>query len=473
MALTSITFIYYFLPAFLLAYVLAARTHMRNIVLFVASIFFYTWSEFQYIYVLLLSAAVNYIWGRWISGRHGRIRSLLLWSGIGVNVAGLVVFRYAEFALRVIDPFIAMLGLPALTPQIHAPMGVSFFTFKGISYLIDIYRKDVAAERDPLIFVTYMTMFPQIMAGPIERFDDSKSEIRNRTLTLSGFRTGAEYFIIGMAQKLLIANSVAAPANTAFSTAPDALSAPLAWLGAICYTIQIYYDFAGYTNMAIGLGHMMGFHFPPNFNFPYASRSVTEFWQRWHITLSTWLRDYLWFPLGANRRGTMRTTLNLLLVFGLCGLWHGANYTFIAWGLFHGSLLGLERAGLLSQLSRVWSSVRTGYTMTMVTIGWVLFRSESLNYASGYLRAMAGGHATTTGDLFLRNLSPDVTLALGLGALFSFRWPDAVLARLSGLTSGYSLALRFASATALLIIFVISLMNMAEGSHNPFIYARF
>jgi alginate O-acetyltransferase complex protein AlgI len=473
MPFTSVTFIYYFLPAFLLAYLIAGRTHARNLVLLAASILFYTWGEFQYIYVLLLSAAVNYFWGRWIAERQGTTRSLLLWSGIAINVAGLVIFKYAGFLLRVGDPLLALVGLPAFTSKIHLPIGISFFTFKAISYLVDVHRKDVVAEREPLIFATYLAMFPQILAGPIERFADSESGLRKRTLTLSQFRTGAEYFIIGMAQKLLIANSVAAPANTAFSTAPEALSASLAWLGALCYTIQIYFDFAGYTNMAIGLGHMMGFRFPANFNYPYAARSVTDFWQRWHITLSTWLRDYLWFPLGANRRGRLRTTVNLLLVFGLCGLWHGANYTFIAWGLFHGTLLALERLGLLSLLSRVWGAVRTGYTVLMVMIGWVLFRADSLSYAQGFLRAMAGGPATTTGEMLLRNLPPDVALALAAGILFSFPWPQTLKSQIGGFGPGVSMAWRFVSGAVLLIILIVSLMSLAEGSHNPFIYFRF
>jgi len=473
MPFTSVTFIYYFLPAFLLAYLAAGRTYARNIVLLAASICFYTWGEFQYIYVLLLSTIVNYLFGRWIAERQGRTRSVLLWCGVGLNVSGLVVFKYAEFLLRVCDPFLAMLGLPSLTPKIHLPIGISFFTFKAISYLVDVHRKDIPAERNPLLFATYLTMFPQILAGPIERFADSTNELRKRTLTLSGFRTGAGYFIVGMAQKLLIANSVAAPANAAFSTVPEALSASLAWLGALSYTIQIYFDFAGYTNMAIGLGHMMGFRFPRNFNYPYAARSVTDFWQRWHITLSAWLRDYLWFPLGANRRGTIRTTVNLLLVFGLCGLWHGANYTFIAWGLFHGALLACERAGLLSLLSRVWAALRTGYTVLMVMIGWVLFRADSLSHAAGFLRAMVGGHAPATGEMLLRHVPPDVALALTAGILFAYPWPHALNDKIRSLPPRISMTWRFASEAALLAIFIVSLMTLAEGSHNPFIYFRF
>jgi alginate O-acetyltransferase complex protein AlgI len=252
----------------------------------------------------------------------------------------------------------------------------------------------------------------------------------------------------------------------------ESLTAPFAWFGALCYTIQIYFDFAGYTNMAIGLGHMMGFRFPRNFNYPYAARSITDFWQRWHITLSTWLRDYLWFPLGANRRGTLRTTVNLLVVLGLCGFWHGANYTFIVWGLFHGSLLALERAGLLSFMSRVWGPVRNAYTISMVTIGWVLFRSVSLDQAASFLWAMVGGQASVSGGILLQHLTPDVALALAIGILFSFPWPNA-RAKAAVLTPRFSMAFRFASATALLLIFVVSLMILAEGSHNPFIYFRF
>ncbi|MCX6631397.1 MAG: MBOAT family protein [Candidatus Solibacter sp.] len=426
---------------------------------------------------------MNYALGRLIETRQGRKRAVVLWMGIGLNLAGLAAFKYVAFTnflFRVGDPLLQFLGMPAVALKLLPPLGISFFTFKAISYLVDVHRKDVPAERDLLVFATYVAMFPQILAGPIARYADCHGEMKTRKVKLSTFRLGAECFVIGLAQKMLIANTLAAPVNAAFSAAAPELTTSLAWIGAVCYTLQIYFDFAGYTNMAIGLGHMMGFKFPPNFNYPYAAQSITEFWQRWHITLSTWLRDYLWFPLGANRKGTIRTTANLLLVFGICGIWHGAAYTFLVWGLFHGLLLAAERAGFLSLLSRFGRPLRTAYAVTMVMIGWVLFRADSLSAAGTFLSAMAGLNPAWSGGAApprlspLRFLSPDAVLALTFGVLFAFPWSVESLWRKMGVRDPrLPLVLRVASAPALLIIFVVALMAIAAGSHNPFLYFRF
>jgi alginate O-acetyltransferase complex protein AlgI len=449
----------------------------------VASLCFYAWGEFRYIWFLVAVVAANYSVARLIERRRGRSRTLVLWLGVGANLAGLVAFKYvglANYLLRIGDPILEALGLPGIILKWHPPLGISFFTFKAISYLVDVKRKDVPSERDPLVFATYLTMFPQILAGPISRLADCTREMRDRSATFPMFRRGAECFMIGLAQKLLIANTLATPADAAFSARPADLSAPFAWLGIVCYTLQVYFDFNGYTNMAIGLGQMLGFHFPQNFNYPYTAQSITEFWQRWHITLSTWLRDYLWFPLGANRRGALRTTANLLFVFGICGLWHGASYPFVAWGVFHGTLLALERAGLLSLLSRFGRTIRTGYALTMILAGWVLFRSESLSAASRYFTAMAGLNFASAGATAAHALSPlrflslDTILALVFGVLFSYEWklessPVGAFFRSPGLSP----ALRTASAVAVLALFLISLMAIAAGSHNPFLYFRF
>lgn len=450
MPFNSITFVFYFLPAFLLLYVLVRNTYARNVLLLAASLCFYAWGEFRYLSLLLASAAVNYALGLRLSSRSGGARRAWMWAGVTLNLAPLVVLKYATLKLAL-------------------PIGISFFTFKAISYLVDVHRKDVVPERDPLIFATYLTMFPQILAGPIERFTDAQKAIRERRVTLSKFRLGAERFMIGMAEKLLIANTLAGPANTAFSTMPAALSAHLAWLGIVCYTLEIYFDFAGYTDMAIGIGHMMGFSFPRNFNYPYTASSITDFWQRWHITLSGWLRDYVWYPLGANRKGKLRTYSNLLIVFALCGLWHGANYTFLLWGLFHGLLLVIERAGLLGVLKKMGRSLAAVYSVLMVMIGWVLFRADSLPQAVQYLGAMAGQSAAVFDDRVSRLLSVDVVLALIAGVLFSFPW-SALRPRLS---ERAQTAWSGASAAALTAVFLLALMELAQGSYNPFLYFRF
>lgn len=472
MSFTSVTFIFYFFPVFLALYLLAITTALRNLLLLVASLIFYAWGDLQYLPLLCLSVAVNYAIGRWMT--VARNRRSALWLGIGLNLASLIVFKYAGFLLQAADPVRVWLDWPLMEFKTQLPIGISFYTFKAISYLVDIYRKDTPAERDALTFATYLTMFPQILAGPIERMADGTKELHGRSITLEKFRLGVDCFIVGIAQKLLLANTLAGTADRAFSTPAAALSADVAWLGLIAYTLQIYFDFAGYTNMAIGLGHMMGFTFPRNFNYPYAAKSVTDFWQRWHITLSTWLRDYVWYPLGANRRGASRTYLNLLIVFGLCGLWHGANYTFLLWGLFHGAVMGIERAWLLARLKR-HSNAATVYAVFMVMLGWVLFRSESLPRAMGFFAAMAGaGAASSDLSAVLQSLSPDVLAALVLGGLFASPWPARGWDRVhSGITGWKDVSLRAASIAVMLAIFLVSLMVLAEGSHNPFLYFRF
>ena len=307
-------------------------------------------------------------------------------------------FKYAGFLLQIGNPLLGLIGIPAATPDIHLPIGISFFTFKAISYLVDVHRKDLPAERDPLISALTWRCSRRYWQGLSPAWSIPRARCAAARSRSPDSARGPSASSSKHRRNYTIANAVAAPANAAFSTSIVELSAPLAWLGALCYTIQIYFDFAGYTNMAIGLGHMMGFNFPRNFNYPYAARSVTEFWQRWHITLSTWLRDYLWYPLGANRGADSGPPPNLLLVFGLCGLWHGANYTFIVWVFFHGSLMALERAGLLWLLSRIWRPFRTAYTVLMVMIGWVFFRAGSLDYAFGYLGSIAGGNTVQTDE---------------------------------------------------------------------------
>jgi len=470
---TSITFVFYFLPAFLVLYLLISKTFLRNLFLLAASIGFYAWGEFRFVPLLILSAAVNYGLAPNVARRGGRKRTALLWTGIALNLAPLVVFKYGALLLRAGKPILDAAGwrVPAVTTDL--PLGISFYTFKAISYLVDVYRKDTPAERDPVAFAAYLTMFPQILAGPIERMADAAAELRHRRVTLSRFRQGAQLFIAGMAAKMLIANTLAVPADAAFSSRAGALTAPIAWVGLIAYTLQIYFDFAGYTNMAIGLGHMLGFTFPRNFNYPYAATSITDFWQRWHITLSTWLRDYLWFPLGANRRGRLRTYANLLLVFLVCGLWHGANYTFAVWGLFHGTLLAIERGGLLGMLKRCGTALATIYSVGMAMMGWVIFRSESLRGAAGFFAALAGANGTA-GDSVFRILSPEAMAALAAGICFAYPIPRLAWEHLnSGAPAWAKPALEAAATLAAMTVFLVSLMAIAEGSHNPFLYFRF
>jgi alginate O-acetyltransferase complex protein AlgI len=348
-----------------------------------------------------------------------------------------------------------------------------------MSYLIDVYRRDASAERDPLLLATYISMFPQLVAGPIVRFRSIQGELHERTLDARKFEHGVRYLAIGLGQKVLIANTLAVPVDAIFAAAPSDLTAPVAWLAAVSYTLQIYYDFAGYSNMAIGLGLMLGFHLPVNFRYPYVARSITEFWRRWHITLSTWFRDYLYIPLGGNRTGRLRTYRNLLIVFLLCGLWHGAAWTFVVWGLYHGAFLVLERVGVGDALGRAPRPVAHAYTLLVVVVGFVIFRAESMAQAGHFLAAMAGfargdGLVEHVGLHLRANVAATLAIAVA-GAAPLLPWLGR---RLGGWALGAGglrarVLVRSAAVAGVTALLLLTGMSLAAGTHNPFIYFRF
>lgn len=386
MVFSSITFLFYFLPVVLLLYFVLP---WRNAVLLVASLAFYAWGDLANLPILLVYILVN--WWAGLAMADPRRTGIVAVIGIAANLGLLLVFKYAGFVVAQVNAAGALLGLPAMpVPQIVLPLGISFFTFQGISYLIDIWRGDVKPQRSLVAFGMYKAMFPQLIAGPIVRYRMIAGRIAGRRVSMLRFRTGLQVFILGLAQKVLVADTVALPADRIFALPAGELTLATSWLGAVCYTIQILFDFAGYSNMAIGLAHMLGFRFPANFNRPYIAQSVTEFWRRWHMSLSGWFRDYLYIPLGGNRGSAAATFRNLLLVFVLCGFWHGASWTFLAWGLWHGALLIAERAGLGAAVAQLWRPLRHGYLVLMVVLGWVLFRADSLAQAGHFYLAMAG-----------------------------------------------------------------------------------
>jgi alginate O-acetyltransferase complex protein AlgI len=470
MVFSSVTFLFYFLPLFLLAYL---SLPFRNLTLLLASLFFYAWGELEFVGLLVGSVALNYLAGLAIS-REGPRRRAALVAGIAANLLLLGIFKYAGFVAELLAPW-----LPgSQTPSIHFPIGVSFFTFQAMSYLVDVYRRHATAERNPLTLGTYIAMFPQLIAGPIVRFHSIQAQLHARTHDLRKFERGVRYFVIGLGQKMLIANTLATPADSIFSLPAADLTASVGWLGSICYTLQIYYDFAGYSNMAIGLGFMLGFQLPKNFDHPYISQSITEFWRRWHITLSTWFRDYLYIPLGGNRRGALRTYGNLLIVFLLCGLWHGAAWSFVVWGLYHGLFLVIERVGLANAIGRIWRPLRHLYVLFVVNIGFVIFRADSLAYAAEYLRAMAGlGLGDGVAHHLGVYLQPNVVISLALGACGSaplFAMLETWLSRRAGTGSTLiPIATRMGVAVGLGGIWLLISMGLAAGTHNPFIYFRF
>lgn len=386
MVFSSIIFLFFFLPLFLACYHLLP---WKQAVLLLFSLLFYVFGEVLYTYVLLLSIALNYLAGLWIARATGQLRRLAIAVCVGANLLLLASFKYLAF-LYGIAASILPRHFPGPAPEVHLPLGISFFTFHAISYLVDVYRRDVPAESNPVDLAVYITMFPQLIAGPIIRFHNIRDEIHKRRVTADMFSEGVQIFVIGLAQKVLVANVVAVPADAIFALDEAQRGTAVAWLGIVCYTLQIYFDFCGYSTMAIGLGLMIGFHFPLNFNYPYISQSITEFWRRWHISLSAWFRDYLYVPLGGNRHGALRTYRNLVIVFLLCGLWHGAAWNFVVWGLYHGAFLVVERAGLRGVLERLPAAVGHAYALLAILIGWVFFRADTLPHAIAYLQGMAG-----------------------------------------------------------------------------------
>ncbi len=458
MVFSSATFLYFFFPAFLGLYYLLP---WKNAVLLLASLVFYAWGEPRFVPLLLASALLNYTAGRLIF-RATRHRLHWLWAGVAANLALLLYFKYAGFAVASLKQLGA--GLPM--PHIALPLGISFFTFQGISYLVDVYRGTITAQSSFVTFAMYKAMFPQLIAGPIVRYSQIAADIGQREIGNARVLRGLYQFIIGLAQKVLIANSVALGADRLFAADPAQLGAGAAWIGIACYAVQILYDFSGYSNMAIGIGHMIGFTYPPNFDRPYAARSLSDFWRRWHMSLSSWFRDYVYVPLGGNRVSPARTYVNLALVFFLCGLWHGAAWTFVLWGLWHGAFLIAERLGLRRLLDALPGPLAQAYTLLVVLTGWVWFRADSVPHALAYLRAMAGlQHAAPYAHPWQLDLSASAALALVAGLLL------ALPRRLPSVPAGVlATALRSGAAAALMLL---SAASLASGTYNPFIYFRF
>jgi alginate O-acetyltransferase complex protein AlgI len=477
---TEPTFLFLFLPILLALYFATfSRVHgaYGNWLLLVASVIFYAKGGGAFTWLMLGSITFNY----WMAiavdrGRDSGRAKPILAAAVAVNLIVLGVFKYANFFADNVSTLFLVLGLhPLVVPRVLLPIGISFFTFHAISYVVDVYRRDATAQKSPVHAALYLLLFPQLIAGPIIRYRDLADQLAERVVTLDGFACGVRRFIIGLAKKVLIANVVAGPADAIFGLPFDQLSAGHAWLGIICYTLQIYFDFSGYSDMAIGLGRMFGFTFPENFRWPYIADSVQDFWRRWHISLSTWFRDYLYVPLGGNRVSPARTYVNLVTVFFLCGLWHGASWNFVIWGLFHGTFLVIER--LVSRrrvrAREAGTPVRQlalhAYTLTVVMAGWVFFRAETLPGAIAYLRALAGlSLAMPTPFTVQWYLTPELWLALAAGVIGSMPWiPALARDREPSWTFG------FASTAALVALLAACVMQMAARTYNPFIYFRF
>ena len=472
MVFSSPLFLFLFLPL-VLAGSLLFRRFGQNAFLAAASLVFYAWGEPTWAPIFFCSIAGNYVFGLLVA--KASQKNLVLGLGVAANLAALALFKYGDFASANAAAVLEAAGVQ-LSPRepTHLPIGISFFTFHAISYLVDVRRGKVAPQRSPIDFALYVSLFPQLVAGPIVRYHEIESQLGRRDVTLTGFAGGVRRFVVGLGKKVLVANTLAVPADQIFQLSSSELTAPVAWLGAALYTLQIYFDFSAYSDMAIGLGHLFGFTLPENFDYPYVSRSVTEFWRRWHQSLSRFFRDYVYLPLGGNRRGGAVTYRNLLIVFFLCGLWHGANWTFVVWGLYHGGLLVLERRGFSRVLERIPSALRHAYVMLTVLVGWVFFRVDTLDQGLSHLAAMAGaGHgdpAVHHPSLYLEN---DVVVAVVVAVAGStpvLSW----LARKRGIAPRvFAATLEGLEAVAVVALLVLSAAWLASGTYNPFIYFRF
>ena len=497
MLFTEPTFLFLFLPLLLgLYFIRGSREHAAygNWLLLAASIIFYAKGGGAFTWLMLASIAFNYWMAIAVDAVHGTPTApRRLAFAVTVNLVVLGVFKYANFFADNVNALLQVAQVaPIAVPRVLLPIGISFFTFHAISYVIDVSRRDATAQKSPVHAALYLLLFPQLIAGPIIRYRDIADQLARRTVSIDDFAYGVRRFVIGLAKKVLIANVVAGPADRIFAMPPAELSAAHAWLGIVCYTVQIYFDFSGYSDMAIGLGRMFGFRFPENFRWPYVATSVTAFWRRWHISLSTWFRDYLYIPLGGNRVSPARRYTNLVTVFFLCGLWHGASWNFVIWGLWHGSFLVIERVLFyrrdrkdrgqqnLSEVSPdsaapsgplawpVWPHV---YTLFVVMIGWVFFRAETLPGAIAFFRAMAGlTEAAPTVYTVAWYLTPELWLALVAGAIGSAPWVPALAARID---DEKSWSVPLLNTAALMALLVLSIMSMAARTYNPFIYFRF
>ncbi len=466
MVFSSLEFIFVFLASVLAVYYLVPPK-ARNIVLLLFSLVFYGWGEPVYVFLMIATITVDYICGyiigRDLDSKPKRAKVTLIVS-IVINLALLGVFKYYDFFAGTLNSLLGRGVFPTL--GLTLPIGISFYTFQALSYVIDVYRRDARVQKNIAAFGTYVTLFPQLIAGPIVRYADVDDQLRERTHSLTLFASGCRTFICGLAKKILLANAAGAMWNSLSAAAePDALGA---WLAIVFYTFQIYFDFSGYSDMAIGLGKMFGFSFRENFYYPYVSESITEFWRRWHISLSTWFREYVYIPLGGNRKGVGRTYFNLFCVWLLTGLWHGASWNFVLWGLYYFALLVIEKTFLLRLLERAPKFLRHIYSMAAVIFGWLLFVIEDVSSIGAYLSRMFGGTGVFATQITVYELVRNLVF-LAILILASTPAPKKLWYKLYSKGTPW----RIVQSVVCAIAFVLYIAYLVDSSYNPFLYFRF
>ena len=461
MVFSSLVFLCVFLVGVFLLYTVMPSLKVKNALLIIASLGFYAYGEPVYVFLMLLSSVMNYLYALWIARTPERKNRLAVVIAIVANLGLLVIFKYSGMLVETMN---ALFGFSLPAPQIALPIGISFFTFQGLSYVIDVYREPKMVSHSFKKVLLYIAFFPQLIAGPIVKYHDVEQEIDSRRTTPQETALGIRRFICGLSKKLLLSNALGQMADTVFALPAGEIGMLAGWTGAICYTLQIYFDFSGYSDMAIGLGRMFGFHFRENFNYPYTATTIKEFWRRWHISLSGWFRDYLYIPLGGNRKGCARTWLNRFLVFFATGLWHGASWTFVLWGLWHGLFSVLEDCGAIPVDKLKGKRIGQLYTLLVVVLGFTLFRADTLTQAGAMYAAMFSGiglHWLGTAAVWAK-FTPAFALTLCLALLLCTPVAREYTPKRESVT--------FIGSLGLLLL---CMMYLAAGSFNPFIYFRF
>ncbi|MGN0675052.1 MAG: MBOAT family O-acyltransferase [Oscillospiraceae bacterium] len=503
MVFSSLTFLYYFLPAVLIVYIMLPNRitvsgirikgnpfviPARNLLILLTGFFFYAWGEPFYVIIMFISTLIDYTAGRLMNkyDDNQKIRTVCLIVSVCMNIGLLAVFKYSDF---IFDSINGLFGTDITNPvilvnravndniynfglsedRVALPIGISFYTFQSMSYTIDLYLRKIKVQKSLIGFTSYVTLFPQIVAGPIVRYEDVAAEIEERTVNINKISEGIGKFVKGLAKKVLLANNIGMVWSQIKAMDYSEISAATAWIGILAFTFQIYFDFSGYSDMAVGLGKMLGFNFPQNFDHPYMSKSISEFWRRWHITLGTWFREYVYIPLGGNRKGMGKTLRNLLIVWGLTGLWHGASWNFILWGLYFGILIIIERLGWGKILEKLPTAVSTLYTFLLVVFGWVLFDTNSLSDAGRYFGAMFGANGIftdgTASYMFVSNIV--------IFALCIFASTDWFAVLVEKLKQKKEKLVTYSVPVLMAAVLLLCTAYLVDATYNPFLYFRF
>ena len=468
MVFSSLTFMYIYLPIVLGIYFLVPKV-LRNSVMFIAGLLFYAWGEPVYLWIMVLSTLIDYTAGLFMHKYDDKpaIRRLCLLVSVVMNISLLSVFKYSGFFVSTIN---SLIGTSIPVPNVSLPIGISFYTFQSMSYTIDLYMRNIPVQKNPITFATYVTLFPQIVAGPIVRYSDVQNEIDHRTISLDLVGEGVGIFVKGLAKKVLLANNIGALWATIKAQDISTLPAATAWLGILAFTFQIYFDFSGYSDMAVGLGKMLGFNFPENFNFPYISKSISEFWRRWHITLGSWFKSYVYIPLGGNRKGLGRTVFNLFITWMLTGFWHGASWNFVLWGLYFGVIIILERLFLGNWLKKIPAVLQVAYSFILVVFGWILFEFDKLSNVWIFFKAMFGGNALGFANADTLYYLLSYILVFAICIFFSSDVSQKLALKIK---AKFPKVWEYSTPVVCIIVLLICTAYLADATYNPFLYFRF